>query len=277
MELVEFVDRFASEKTLSPGYVGLLKTTARQLTAHVGGSLLLESLDAWAINLWLVEIERTSPVTAANKRRHARTLWASAHDAGLAPPLGKLRVVKVPRKIPAGLTIEQVAALVRAADGLKGFFKFTAVPRRTYWKSLILAGWDTALRLNDLRSIERDWIQDGCVCIVQHKTGNSHRVKLRPETIEQIDLLKGGCPKGPIWAVLNRKNFSRAFKQLAATAGVPTTFKRIRKASASYVERQCPGTAWRHLGHTKPGLDVQFYLDPKICAPEPMQPPRLTT
>lgn len=275
MELTDYVRRYISEKSLSDGYIESLQTTARQLTSFVGGSLLLAHLDAQRVNEWLQSIEPDGALTARNKKIMVGVLWRAAHDAGLAPPVGKLRSIKVKLKSPEAPTIEQVAALIRAADNLRGFFQGTAVPRRTYWKSIIMAGWDTALRLSDLRSIERDWIQNGCVVIVQNKTGNCHRVKLRPETMEQIDLLRGGCPKGPIWSVLNKKNFGRAFKQLAISADVQVTFKRIRKASASYVEAACPGTAWRHLGHRRPGLDVQFYIDPRIASPEPTQPPSL--
>lgn len=278
MEITDYVSRYVSERSLANGYVESLETVARQLTRFAGGSLLLTALDPLQVNQWIQSFEDRNKTTAKNKRIMVGVLWRAANEAGLAPPVGKLRSVKVKLKLPEAPTIEQVAKLIKAADSLRGFFQGTAVPRRTYWKSVIMAGWDTALRLSDLRSIERDWIQNGCVVIVQNKTGNSHRAKLWQETLEQIDLLHGGCPKGPIWSVLNKKNFRRAFKQLVITADIgPLTFKRIRKASASYVERQCPGTAWRHLGHTKPGLDVQYYIDPRIAAPEPTQPPRLTT
>ncbi len=279
MLLTEFVECYALSKTLSPEYVGLLRTTARQFTAHVGEPITLNYFsksNVAAINEWLSDLERQSAVTAANKRRHLRTLWIAAHGDGLAEAPAKIRSIKVPRKIPEGLDDSQMRAVLKAADGLTGWFNNTAVPRRTYWRSLFLAGWDTALRLSDLRSVERDWIwPGGFFSIVQHKTGNSIKRQLSPQSLEAIDLLCGGRTTGLIWGTLNDKNFYRALKQLSETAGVKIGFKLIRAGSASCVERDNPGLGWRHLGHVKPGIDVAHYLVPRICAPQPTMGPTI--
>ncbi len=279
MLLTEFVECYAHSKTLCPDYVGLLRTTARQFQERIGSQVTLAFLvkdNVPRINAWLEDLERASPVTAANKRRHLRTLWIAAHDDGLAAHPEKIRSIKVPRKIPEGLDEQQMRKVLKAADALRGFFKRTAVPRRTYWRSLILAGWDTALRLSDLRSIERDWIwPGGYFSIVQHKTGNSLRRQLQPETIEAIDLLCAGRKTGLIWGVLNDKNFYRALKQLSETAGFKISFKYIRAGSASCVERDNPGRGWEHCGHVKPGVFEAHYRVPRIVAPQPTVGPRI--
>ncbi len=281
MLLLEFVECYALSKTLSPEYVGNLRTTARQFQEHIGQPVRLGYLckeNAPTINAWLEQLERSGAVTAANKRRHIRTLWLAAHEDELAPPPAKLRSIKVPRRLPVGLDEEQMRAVLRAADGLMGFFNRTAVPRRTYWRSLLLAGWDTALRLSDLRSVERDWIwPGGYFSIVQHKTGNSLRRQLQPETVEAIDLLCGGRKTGLIWGVLNDGNFYRAIKQLSETAGIKIKFKYIRAGSASAVERDRPGMGWRHLGHTKPGVAEMHYLVPRIICPQPTIGPNINS
>ncbi len=276
MLLLDFVGLYVSEKTLSIKYQKALRATVRQLAAWVNEPLTLGQLAAQSINEWLAGLEAASPITAANKKRHIRTLWAAASDAGLAPPVGRLRKIKVPRIIPHALTIDELRLLLRAADRLAGTFKGTTTIRRMYWRSLLLAGWDSALRISDLRSVERNWIwPSGSICIVQSKTGYSVTKQFRPETIEAIDLLMGGRKTGPIWSTLNHKNFYRNLRKLAASANVVWNFKMIRRASASYVERDAPGMGWRHLGHARPGLAESNYLDPKIVVPRPTQPPAI--
>ncbi len=278
VDLLDFVSSYTLERSLSELYAENLRRTATQLAEHCGGKLDLTQLNADGVNRWLVALEKNNrnPVTVANKRRHIKTLWTAAHEQNLAPPVGRLRKVKVPRRIPQALTIEQLQLLVKTADLLRGNFKMTKTCRRLYWRSLLLAGWDTALRISDLRSIERNWIwEGGFVSIVQHKTGYSHRVQLRPETIAAIDSLLAGRKTGLIWDTLNKKNFYDNLRKLALTAGVPWNFRMIRRASASYVERDHPGHGWRHLGHSRPGIAETFYLDPKIVAPSATQPPSL--
>lgn len=131
--LIEFAKLYISERTLSAKYAKGLLCTVQQLADHSLGALTTEGLNAQAINAFLYMLEAASPIRASNKKRHLRTLWTDAHAQGLAPPVGRLRKVKVARKIPRALTIEEVGRLIQAAERLRGFIKGTATARRLYW------------------------------------------------------------------------------------------------------------------------------------------------
>ncbi len=276
MRLSEYVARYGLERGICKKYIGSLETIARQLGEFCGGEIRTRELSSEFINPWIASIEANGLRTAGNKRLMIGILWRAAHEAGMAPPVGRLRSVKVPRKDPEALTIEEVQQLLAATDRMLGCFQRTKTPRAVYWKSLYLAYWDTALRISDLRSIERPWIwPGGVVSIVQSKVQRSHRVQLRPETIALINQLMAGRNTGLIWGVLNHSNFFTAQRKLFAAAGVRGSGKWMRRSSASYVEQRTPGMGWRHLGHAKPGIAESFYLDPAIIRPNPTLPPPL--
>lgn len=146
-------------------------------------------------------------------------------------------------------------------------------------RSLVNGQYDTALRIGDLQSVERSWmLPDGRLTLVQHKTGRQHRVQFRAETLKDIRRLIECLPgRRLIWPPFcDRRQFFRFFRSLRLRAGLDCGTKGIRRASASYVEREHPGLGWRHLGHSRPGLDVRHYLDPGIAWPDATMPPPIS-
>jgi len=197
----------------------------------------------------------------------------------LVGPVRALRRIKLPTRIPQALTIEQVSSLLTQCDKLRGCFLSRIEPtvqRHLYWRSLVMGAWDTALRLGDLKKLERQWIApDGTVGLVQSKTQRVHYLQFRPATMSVIDELIGGRTGRPIWSVLNKKNFYVGARQLFAKAGVPGSIPWLRRASATYVDKEHPGTAWLHLGHANPGLDRTNYTDPSIARRRPSLAPEI--
>lgn len=268
----ELVQQYLLTRSVSKKYEKALAAVCREMR-----DFGVSGFNADSLNRWLAWLEtKWRPATVAKKKTIAGTLWRFAANRGVAEPLGELRRIKVPRHDPVALTIDELRALLAAADKLAGCFQKSTTQRRLYWRSLYLAYWDTALRISDLRSIERNWIwPGGFVSIVQSKVQRSHLVSLRPETLAAIDELMAGRTTGPIWSVLNEQNFFKAQRKLFTAAGIRGSGKWIRRSSASYVERERPGTGWRHLGHAAPGLAERFYLDPRIVQPEPSLPPQI--
>lgn len=273
MEISTFVATYLAQRTVSKEYAAHLVRTGLSVATITGRDL--SSLDVGPLNLWLASIEVVSPINAFNIRRQVKTIWKAAHAQGFAPPVGELRRIRVPKKTPQALRIEEIARLIDYTDTLVGCFQRSKCARRLYWRSLFMAYYDSALRVGDLRSVERQWIAGGIFSVVQHKVNSVHHVRLRPETMAAIDEYLNGRTAGPIWCRLNRKNFFNQLRKIFDAAGVRGSSKWIRRSSASYVERERPGTGWRHLGHAKPGLAESNYLDPSICAPEPSLPPPL--
>lgn len=272
MEIVRFISSYLGQRSVTPLYSSSLTRVGKLLESLTGPTF--DTINADKINRHLQLLEIRSPINAANTRRQIKTIWTAAYEQGHAPPVGILRRIKVPKKIPNALRLDEIAKLIETAQKKKGNFRGTKTPRRIYWSSLFNAYYDTALRVSDLRSVERQWIAPGGIfSIVQSKPNRVHHVRLRAETLAEIDALLNGRTSGPIWQCLNRKNFFKQVRNLFDEAKIRGSSRWIRRASASYVEKERPGTGWRHLGHAKPGLAETAYLDPSICAPEPVLPP----
>ena len=278
MLLSEASAQYALERALGPEYANNVRLTAAKLSRFAGWPLDLTDLCDDLLNRWLVSLERQSPRTVRNKRAIILTLWRWGFDHGLtAVRPHRIRLVKVPEQIPQAFLLSDLRALLAAADGLKGNFFSNGLPKMLWSKSFLLAYWDTALRLGDLLSVERDWIwPGGYLSIVQHKTGRTHRAQLRPETLALIEELCGDRKTGLVWPWgATRQTFYEFFRDLRKKAGLADgTSKWIRRASASYVEAANPGAGARHLGHRTPGLAEKAYFDPRIVVRErPLPPP----
>lgn len=66
------------------------------------------------------------------------------------------------------------------------------------------------------------------------------------------------------------------FKSLVTSAAIrPGTTRWIRRSSASYLDKDHPGHAGRHLGHSTPGLAESNYIDPTITGGDNFRPPEL--
>src|SRR5690606_22120070 len=167
-------------------------------------------------------------------------------------------------------TLDQFRKIEAACDALPGKFRRLSVSRSLYMRSLVDAKYDSGLRLGDLLSLERDWIwPDGHLSIVQSKTGKQHRIQFRETTLARIRELQEALPGHRlIWpAFARRKRFYQLFRKIVEMAGLRGSSKWIRRTSGSYFEREHPGEAWKHLGHSRPGVDRQFYLDPNVAYP----------
>lgn len=268
---------FFLERQVCNKYRSAVTKVTRQLSEFLERPATTDDFVRDALNQWLLSLEEShAPRTIRTKRVILGTLWRFAFDRGLAGPAMRLRVCKVPQCDPEALTACEVAALLKHIDTLKGCFQRTRVSRRLYFASIYNAYYDSALRLSDLRSIEVGWIEGGHVSLVQSKTNRTHTIKFRAETMKLIREHLAGRKTGLIWGTLTEKNFGNWQRKLFRAAGIRGTGKWIRRSSASYVELHHPGMGWRHLGHARPGLAEQFYIDPKIVRREPTLPPRLT-
>jgi integrase len=270
MQLTAYAQRYIAARSIAALYAKSLERTAKQATAACGGSLELEWLpdQLHRLNCWLAAMELEGRhVTAKNKRVMLGVLWRAAHEEGLAPPCGKLRRIKIPRTTPRAWFHSDIRRLIAAGE---------ATTRPRFWRSLFLAYYETGLRISDLLSIERPWLQGGAFCIVQRKTQRTIKKVLSPDTLADIDAMMGTRRTGLIWPLwCCRRQFFRHLRKVIDAAKLPGSSRWLRRAAASYAERDRPGTAWLVLGHARPGLDREAYIDPLIAEPTPIMPPRL--
>lgn len=282
MDITEIPALYRQNHDIAPDTFGQLVNVAKLFARFHGGTLDTSRLSASLANQWLLARKESdvSASTVKGNRTSLLMLWREAHDLGYAPPIEKVRTVKVPEIIPVAFTREELVKLIAACATLTGKFRRVPIRRRVYFESLFESAYDTALRLGDLLSIERTWIwPGGYISIVQKKTGHSQRVLLRPSTIIRIDECMADWPgRAHIWPQFSsdRKRFYEYVRRLVQAAGIRKgTMKWIRRSSASYVEREHPGCGARHLGHRTPGLAEKFYFDPSIVSREQPLPPPL--
>jgi len=274
-------DHFRVERDVSNTYIEQIRGSLNLFGRFLGHVPTTEDLTDDAVNRWLVVLNHgnRSPWTVAKHRRHVLVLWHGAFNSEFVqrPPL-RVRKVRVPYKPPEALSHLEVTRLLAACDTLKSHFRGSKVQRRPYFRSLILGLWDTGLRLGDLMVVRRDQIAaDGTFRIIQRKTRRGLLKAFRPTTLEAMN---ASFPpqRELVWPLWGRTAaFHRAFKLLVIAAGLPPhiTTRWIRRAAASYVERDNPGcgAATRFLGHQSPELAARHYIDPRIAYPATVEMP----
>lgn len=281
--VLSYVARYERERGIKASSARQLAFVARKFEQFAGPVAWPEVSDT-LVNDWIVEMHDSglAPITVHSRRRQFLTLWSAAFECRLTetPPM-RVRRVRVPEIVPVAFLADELRALLAAADRTKGNVRGLSIPRRLWWRSYLLANYDTALRLADMLSIERDWIwPGGRISVVQDKTSRAHVVQLSRETMQAIDESMAACPARrliwPMWC--NRSCWFRHFNRLVARAGLSGgTSKWIRRSSASYVEAAQPGRGAAHLGHRSSDLARKYYFDPRIVRREATIPPSLLT
>lgn len=276
------LEDYECSRVISAGYAYQLKLTVDSFSEHLGRPAHPSDLTRENVNAWLLALQRAgaAPRTLRGQRGNLLTLWREAceHDKTIVPP-SKIRLCPIPDQIIDGFAPDDARRLLEACEHLTGNFRNTKINRRLYWRAFVLFDWDTALRLGDVLSVERNWIwPGGFVSIVQHKTGRAIKKQLKPETLAAIDELLAGDNRRLIWPLWGcRESFFAAFRCLVKRAGLHGgTSKWLRRGSATAVEAIQPGSAAAHLGHKSQGLAEKHYLIQRLLPNNRPEPPRLT-
>ena len=214
---------------------------------------------------WL-RAQNLSPETKRSRRRGMLTLLQYAFDEGiLNEPLYRIKKIAVPRKSPVAWSMGQVQHLVSIVESMDRP-DICRVPASLWWSSLVRAAWDTGLRLGDLLSLERDWIQsDGILRIVQSKTQREHIVQLNESTLRKIRTVQSLSGSRLLWPMdFPRRKFFSEFKSIAKEAGLTGTFRFIRRGAITQAELLEPGAGQRLAAHQDTRTTRTHYLDPSL-------------
>lgn len=287
MEISRYVERYELRRDIKSSTTEQLRNVAKlfsQWAVAAGRSTEVESLCDDAANGWLLARKQDglAPRTIRGNRTSLLMLWRLAADEGLVAWPRSVRTIKCPSLVIDGYDAAQMKLLIGAAEKMRGAFKKIRTVKAAWWRSLLLAYWDTSLRLADLLSIERTWIVPqadgmGLLTTVQEKTGDPVVHHLRASTMSAIDACMaspGGDNRRLIWSMpFDRRAFYRAFKRLAESAGLAGTSKWIRRGSSSEVELIRNGAGAAHLGHRTAGLFERHYRVDRIVRREVVLPP----
>lgn len=255
-------------RDVRPETVRQYQITARLFEKWAGGPVQLEQLDEASVSAWLRDYAASGvePETVRSKKVGLLALWRAAADERLCdPPMRRIRSVKVPYKPPTCWDAHEIMTLLESCKSLKRWHRSGL--RRSVWFDLaIRVAWDTGLRQGDQWSLPVSLVKpDGAIALCQSKTSRPVVCQLAPSTMDALRRSLELAPRELVtpW-MASHETFDDQFGRLVRKAGIRSgTWKWVRRASATDVELQLPGSASAHLGHV-PGSRIaeRNYLDP---------------
>ena len=227
--------------------------------ADMRSLLLSRQLSAKTIN------ERIGRITA---------LWRFLATRGMVqrhPPAHRLTE---PRRIPQAWSLDEMARVLAAVSSASG--SLDSIPERLWWRSLMLAMWDSAERITALLSAEwRNYDQSTGWLLIPAE----NRKAACQDAIYQFDDPTQAAisaisqpSRNKIWPwPRDRSYLWIRYRTLLKRAGLPTDrysgFHKIRRTVASHYDA-AGGNASQLLGHTDRRVTERSYLDPRI-SPRP--------
>jgi len=266
--LSAYAANYSLLRDVRPETVRQYQITARLFERWAGHPVQLVELDEQSVSAWLRDYAASGvePETVRSKKVGILALWRAAADDGLCdPPTRRVRSVKCPYKPPTCWDWAEVSALLEACQGLQRWHR-TGLRRSAWFDLAIRMAWDTGLRQGDQwRLPVADVRPGGVVSLVQSKTGRPLICQLSPSTVEALRVSLELAPRQLVtpW-MASHETFDDQFARLVSKAGIRKgTWKWLRRASATDVEIQRPGSATAHLGHV-PGSRIaeRSYIDP---------------
>lgn len=217
-----------------------------------------ESFTAESISLFLAEKQRSGLSSYYRKSlRNGLVALLRFHGDG-----GRVRPVKLTTLAHETWTRAEIGRLIRAVDAV-----IADAADRTYWRTLIAAGYWSGLSECDLHKVEKRHVEtDGTIRGERSKTGKPFLTYIPPDLVAHVE-------QGPVWPLqTSGEYFRRLFGKMVAGAGLKGTFKTLRKSSGTSVERLYPGQGHRHLANSRAIFERHYWFekDAKPLKPEPL-------
>ena len=266
MTLDSLIDQYELEHDVKSSTIENYRVCKNVLEKSLGKAALLSDLTPENINrliVWLKQNGRQKHTLQSRRRgllvlaRYAKRKRLIKFDFDLVV------LVRCPETPKDVWTPEQMRELLDGVSKIPDCrLPETHIKRRLYWRSIILAAWDTALRQSDLRSLKLEDFHSNHFTIIQTKTGVGHRGMIRPETLEAIEATFEGPAENRerIWPAHRRKWFCMDFRKIVEQTSLKGTFKKIRRSSITDVELNAPGSGFIHAGHTNPNTTFKWYI-----------------
>ncbi len=275
-----FEDIYVRDRPLRPQSVRQLRMSINAVNKWHGRPALLSDLSDDFLNRWLVSMEtKWAPKTIRRRRGDILSVWRHAVVRGVVeiPPLW-IRKIKVPQPVPEAWTLGELRMILMATKRLPRWFP-NGIQQGQFWAAFVHTAYDTGLRQGDLLSLRRKQIAaDGRLTIVQSKTLQGHVCRVRPDTLAAIDAIFPPARSLIFAWPYCREVFYTHWRKLLMLAGLPTGrhqgMQKLRRTSATHLERVAPGYATVHLGHRSADLAKRHYIDASIAYRQrPLPPP----
>lgn len=277
MQLSQLLETYCLCRAVSPRYRQQLAIACGLFGRHLGRPAATADLADDTVNRWLVAYANgRRPHTVRGKRTALLVLWRWGYAEGFCEqPPRRVRKIVLPRLLPEAWGQADLRNLLAAAGSLSGHIRRWRVPWRSYYRALILVGYDSGLRLGDLLVLRWEQIEpDGTLLVVQGKTNWPLLARLRPETLATLEAIRHPEQSRPL-ALLKPPALRRGWKRVLLAAGLRGAIQQLRRSGATSVEASQPGAATAYLGHRTPGIAQRHYVDPRIARQAVRQPPPL--
>jgi integrase len=271
--LLVFVDDYSLENDITKSSIEQYQIAVNRFSVWLGRPAMTTDLEPQKVNAFLRDYaEQVSAHTAQSKRRSLLVLWRAAAEKGLVELPGKIRQIKAQKTLRDYWSLDQVRQLVTVTSALTGRLPVVEINRADYFTGLVLAAYETGLRMADLLKLERSCLDEDWFPVTMQKTGLVHWCRLNPETKRVItrtydDFAPPRRLCWPTWgrgdaasqAKLVRRELWKAMKIAGLTAS-DGPFKMLRRSSINAVDQLQPGAGQRQAGHTSATTTQRWYL-----------------
>ncbi len=218
-------------------------------------------------------LKERSAKTVHRERATILTLWAFAHDQGEASAPPKIPRIKVSQEMPTAWKLEELGDLLGAVQRLRlGEVNGTGIPRRLWWRSLLLFLYDSGARIGAALALARTDVSlpQGWAALSPDtaKTGVAQLVSLSDQTVAAI---RATHPEDRelIWPwPHHRRTLWAQYQRIRRWAGLPTdrthAFHCLRRTHASQLAAVDLEMARRSMGHTSAAMTLSRYVDPRV-------------
>lgn len=273
--LTSIIEEWFGEREIGQKRRAQLHYSARNF-AKYSGTLDAVALGDAIVNGWLRQQldEGRSPRTVRSNRCNLLTIWTAAFERGYIDlPPRRVRKVSLNRIIPRCWTHDEFEAVLASIERVRGVAA-PGAPKGPWLRALCLVGLSTGLRKGDLLALRRGMIRpDGSLTVVQNKTGDAHTARLGVRAREALAAMPShDSPLLFPW-VHREDAFTKMFRRLVDRAGLPGSFKWIRRCGATWIAaKHGKGAASQYLGHRSPELAELNYIDPAQLCPDAFVP-----
>jgi integrase len=252
------------------------RTLVNRLAAFLEREPMLSDLNETTVAAFLANTVATGrgPVTANSRLRIIRTLHRFARRKKFpVPDLDDVDKLPVPKRLPKAWTMAEMETLLAACERMTG--RLMGVPESRYWKALILAIYDTGLRISAAREIRWNEIDfaTGVLFVPAERMKNlvEQTFTLHPQTIEAI--VATLPPRRRLvfsWPFSKPHVLWDRLRKLLKLAGLPddckSMFHRLRRTCATHLASVAgPAAAIRQLGHQNE-TTIARYIDPRFMS-----------
>lgn len=283
MNLDNAIDDYATARAVRSSTLASYRLAIRSFSQWLGRPATAADLSPEMLNRWLRflrEADQLSSYSIATYRRSILVVyrWLARQRLVERPDSLELTPIRCPATPRDVWTADEVRHLVASVEKIPDErIQRSGIRWRAFWRSLIMAGWDTAFRWSDLSRMKRTDIRpDGRLRIVQRKTGIEHVVRLRTETIAAIgETYVANCDRQTIWPVPYLTWRHRQFARLLRVAGMVGTLQKLRRSAITAAELETAGSGHLLAGHTTPATTFRWYIPRTALVQNPPAPPAL--